>query len=852
MSRTLLRLGAGGLALGLVGLAWGPLNSSWRRFSSYPCLAKGYAAMRQGQPRQAEAAARHVLQHLDPAGSAAQHLLAEALVKQRRFAEALPLVPANRDSSSTRLRSEIQHTWLNQAQPVPAALIGSWLRQAPNPTERDQLAQAYAEQLRRLGGPRPAWTWLKQQPMGPASRLAPEHRAYRSGLAELTGDWRGVLAELNPLTGRSPLPDLLRRRLALALASLRPQRPAPAQRLNPMQSLGQGEAQIPAGSPGGPSAWTADLASYRLITAGKPRQALALLERAVETSRGPLAEPLASRLINLYASFGPPSRDRLAALAPRLAANLRGSFYESLVAQGHCNLLPPPPEPTASPVAAGEWLARGECSLAQRPGEAAVYLQRASDLGLARSRSLLGFALAAAGEPEGAYQIWTALPQAEQQNGAVQTGMAQVSLEVGAAQRAEQHWQTIARPTPDQWRLGALIAQAQADPATALVRFERVLASSSEGADFYQAGLLARQLEHRPQALVWLKRATDLSPGNGRYLSDYGFTLAGDPAPGVRAQAIPALLQASRSLSSNPAIEAELASRYREQGNRPAALQHLGRAIDLESDPASASQPTSLPDQRQRLYGLKRTYEALARQDAWLINATWSPDGVAQTINEALLNANNTGVGTVLYEHRLGRDGLFGDGLFGYGRLISANDAANSEGQHAGGLGLRWAPIRGLNMNLFGEAYQGTLGQVSSTDLLLRINGSFLDQGHWNAEWKENRQAWNERSLYVDAAWFVGQNQVLSLLRYSQGRSFKLPGSRAQTLSPYAFVQGTQQNALADLRLGLGLRWQWWLDQDQHRAYRRKLTGRAELQQSLAGDLYSRSTGVVLSLQADL
>ena len=76
MSRTLLRLGAGGLALGLVGLAWGPLNSSWRRFSSYPYLAKGYAAMRQGQPRQAEAAARHVLQHLDPAGSAAQQLLA--------------------------------------------------------------------------------------------------------------------------------------------------------------------------------------------------------------------------------------------------------------------------------------------------------------------------------------------------------------------------------------------------------------------------------------------------------------------------------------------------------------------------------------------------------------------------------------------------------------------------------------------------------------------------------------------------------------------------------------------------------------------------------------------------------
>jgi len=52
--------------------------------------------------------------------------------------------------------------------------------------------------------------------------------------------------------------------------------------------------------------------------------------------------------------------------------------------------------------------------------------------------------------------------------------------------------------------------------------------------------------------------------------------------------------------------------------------------------------------------------------------------------------------------------------------------------------------------------------------------------------------------------------------------------------------------------VGLGLRWQLWFSQDQQRAYRRKLTARAELQQSLGGNLYSNSTGVVLSLQTDL
>ena len=813
------------------------LLRSWRRFSSYPHLARGYAALRQGKATEAEREARHILNRLDRDSREARQLLAEALLPQGRYGEALdalaPLPPGP-------LQRQIQVSWLNQRQPVPSHRVERWLLQSRSRQERDQLAVAHAEQLRRQQGPRAAWRWL-QSHGGSVT--------YRTGLAELARDWAAVQQELRSLARQGPLPPLLQKRLLLARQTLSaPPQPNPARGTPPAAAVAARFS---------PSA-DLDQRSYQLIVAGQPAQALALLEQRLGRTSGPIGEPLASRLVNLYGQVRPPSSALLARLAPRLAPELRGSLYTQLVDRGQCQRLPALAA-NPGPTAASEWLARGECSIASRPGEAVVYLERAGALGLAESRNLLAFALAAAGEPAEAYRVWSTLPTLDRDQPTVQAAMAQVALELGRLEQAEQHWQTLAQPTLAQWRLGGLIAQARGELALALERYRAVLASSRDGADFYQAGLIARQLGQRQQARTWLSRANELSPGNGRYLSDTGFTLSQDPERSVRDQAVPVLLEASRQLGGNAAIEAELGNRYREQRNRPAALQHLAAAISLESDAASATEPLETPAQRQRIYGLKRTYEALARNDSWLINVTAAPDGVAQTINEALINANNSFVGTVIYEHRLAPRLATGS-LFGYGRVISANDAFNGQNQTAGGLGLRWAPIQGLNTNLFAEAYQGQLGQITSSDLLLRINGSLLDQGHWNAEWKEDRRAWNERSLYFDAAWFVNQGQTLSLVRYSQGRTWRLggglarslQGGSAQTLSPYLLGQFTQQNAQTDLRVGLGLRWQLWFGQDQRRAYRRKLTARGELQQSLGGNLYSNSTGVVLSLQADL
>lgn len=817
--------GLSGLMASAPAQAFPNLLRDWQRFSSYPHLARGAKALQQRRFAEAEREARHVLNKIDANSREARLLLAEALLAQRRFGTALDaLAPLPREP----LRREIQNSWLNQPNPAPTNRVERWLQQARSKQDRDALATAYAEQLRRRWGAPAAWRWLRSH-----GGLID----YRSGLAELARDWRSVVAELEPLSrqGRG-LSSLLSKRLSLARAFLNP--------AIPPQTTAQAQAQQREPPP------TLDQLSYRLIQAGRSSEALSLLEHRLQDDRPgapPIPEPLASRLVNLYAQLRPPEAAWLGRLAPRLPATLRGDLYELLVDRGQCHRLPPFTSAAARSAAASEWLARGECALSERPGEAVIQLERASAMGRRDADALLAFALAASGEPEQAYQIWTAQPDEERRKPVVQAGMAQVALELNQPEQAEEHWLQLREPTLAQWRLGGLIAQARGDLTSALERYEHVLRDSKDAADFYQAGLIARARGDRGKALTWLEKATQLSPGQPSYLSDYGFTLSQDPRRSVRDQAVPVLLEVSRQNNGNPAVETELANRYREQGNRSASLVHLAKAIELEQDPSTASERLDLPAQRQRIYGLKRTYESLARQNSLLLNVTAAPDGAAQTVNEALINANNTLVATALYEHRLPMEGLYG-----YGRMISANDATNNQNQTAAGAGLRYAPIAGVNMNLFTEAYQGQIGEAQTNDLLLRINGSLLDQGRWNAEWKEDQRAWNERSLYLDAAWFVNQNQTLSLARYSQGRTWRIGRGLAQTLSPYLLGQFTQQNSLADLRVGLGLRWQLWLQQDRLRAYRRKITTRIELQQSLAGDLYRNSTGLVLSLQADL
>ena len=790
----------------------------WKRFSSHKYLVRASRALSQGRYAEAEREASYVLKHHDSHSRQAKLILAESLLAQQRHANA---VDALNELADEPLYKQIQLSWLNQPEPVPEYRIDEWLEQEPPGIHRQHLIQARAEQLKRYYGATTAWLWL--QPQG-------GDVVYRSGLAELAEDWDAVVDELSSISKDDPrFTNLIEERLALAQATLNPP---------PLPPL------------------SLDELSFRLIEFNYFEEALDLLEaRLVRNNFANHSIPpaLADRLINLYAQLGSPTASFLKSLAPLLPAYERGVLFEQLASQGECDLFPDLTLTSATTASPGEWFAYGECAISTKPGEASIYLQKALSLGRLDARSLLAFSLASSGEPARAYELWQSLPVSEQDQSSVQAGMAQVSLELDRLEIANKHWHRISRLGIDEWRMGGLIAAGLGDLDTAYERFMEVIAESQTASDFYQAGLLARANGNLAMARQWLKTANELDPDNFRYLSDYGFTLSTDPDPHVHDQALPVLLRASDISDANPEVEAEIAKHFKERRDIQSSLRYYKRAIELEQDPMSCTEPLDTPSQRQRIYGLKRNFETLSRRNYYLVDLTVSPYGSPETIDsfvidDLLLEYQQGIVGSVRYDRKLFLD----QKLFAYGRVISTSSLSEVEIQSSGGLGLRYQPFYNLNVNLYAEYFQGLLGNLEADDALFRLNGTILDQGNWSAEWKEDRDVWNERYFYFDTAFFVEQSQSIGLYRYSQGRTWKLPGDGAQTLSPYLFSQMAFQDSEYDIRLGIGLRWQFWLDEDHFRAYRRRITTRFEFQQPLAGDLYQQTPGVRVSLQLNL
>ncbi|KZR84940.1 bacteriophage N4 receptor, outer membrane subunit [Synechococcus sp. MIT S9509] len=810
------------------------LIRDWKDFSSYPSLARASRALSQGRYSDAEREARFVLNQIDTNSHQARLILAEALLAQRRYGNALDALQM---SIEEPLYRQIQLIWLNQSTPVPEYRVEQWLQQHSSGLHRESLIKARSEQLKRLYGAKKAWDWLRKRG---------GDVVYRSGLAELAHDWLAIVEELSLLAQNdSELSPLLQQRLSFARATLNQQ---------PLNSTNRRELPIN-NLPTLPPPPTLDELSFNLVASGNLQQALELLEKRLVEDYSPVSlipKSLANRLINLYAQLGAPKASFLKLLSTRLPVYERGVLFEQLASSGDCAILPEMSILSSETASAGEWLAYGQCAIQQTPGEASVYLDQALLLGREDSRSLLAFALAASGEPERAYELFESLPSTEKNQSSIQAGMAQVSLQLNQLENANEHWQRLTEKSVDNWRLGALIAAKRGELFSAYERYEIVLYESQNASDFYQGALIARDIGNSDKALEWFGKANELDPNNFRYLSDYGFTLRQDPRQKIQDQALPVLLRASQISDEKPEIEAEIAKLFKERRDYHSSLKHYKRAIRLEQDALSSTEPLTLPSQHQRLYGLKRNFEFLSRNDRLQIDFTISPYGSAQSIDDlliddVLLEYQQGIVGTLKYERRLSDQDIFS-----YTRFIASSSLSQPDFQSSGGFGFRYKPFYDLNINLFAEYFQSRLADLSSDDALLRINGSVLDQGDWSAEWKADRDVWNERFFYFDSAYFVQQSQLIGLYRYSQGRTWKLPGDVAQTLSPYFFSQMAHQDYEYDLRIGIGLRWQIWLNEDELRAFRHKLTTRLEYQQPLSGDLYQQTPGVRFSFQIDL
>jgi adsorption protein A len=630
-------------------------------------------------------------------------------------------------------------------------------------------------------------------------------------------------------------------------------------------------------------------ATYLAVNAGDRAHAQQLLESAFDRHDGRLPATALQRLVGLYAaapSTTPEQQRRMALLLNRVDGATRGQLLAQLAETGQCDAVQQ--AIGSHPQAAGDYRALGRCAMPDRPGEAVVYYQQAEKLGDRGSRLPLAYALEAAGDSAGALTIWRSIPTAELSDNARLTA-SRSALNVGDSQTAETYWQQSTTRGANEWALGAAIADARGDHAQALQRQRQALQQTPDAGHFYAASVTAQKAGDLPQSTAWLAEAVRREPNNPRYRADYGMRLAGAETREERATAIPYLQQATRDFPEDYRLGETLAWRYDEVEDSASARKELRRVIDLEQNPVAADGEDGSMEARR--YRQRRAHETLSRRDSRTIASTWSPAGISTNdfvrpddSKGSRRRSDSQNVQLAMWDHALGEEpSRAGSTLSVYGRVLLGGQGRSSYAESlAAGVGLRYKPWGTQNINFYGEIYKQSqlddddshslsLGQMlvpeklfdqvndhrkdghTTTDYLLRATASFLDQGKYRNDWRVDENDWDERFLYLDAAWWTkaGDHQWLS--RFQQGHAWKLLDSGAQTIMPYGFLEFASQDPSndwrQDLRTGVGLRWQWWYDEDRYNAYRSKLTVRTEYQQSLGGNLYEGGNGVLLGVE---
>jgi adsorption protein A len=630
-------------------------------------------------------------------------------------------------------------------------------------------------------------------------------------------------------------------------------------------------------------------ASFLALQSGDRLHAQQLLENAYDRHAGRLPATALQRLADIYASskdITPAQQQRMASLIAHIDGPARGQLLAQLAEKGQCDVVQQ--AIGNHPQAIGDYRALGRCAMPDRPGEAVVYYQQAEKLGDSSSRLPLAYALEAAGDSAGALAIWRSLSTAELSDNARLTA-SRSALNAGDSQMAERFWQQSSARGANEWALGAAIADARNDHVQALERQRQALLQAPDAEHFYAASVTAQKAGDLPQSTAWLAEAVKRDPQNPRYRADFGMRLSGAQTREERAKAIPYLQQATRDFPEDYRLGETLAWRYDEVADSASARKELRRVIDLEQNPVAADDDEGSMEARR--YRQRRAHEALSRRDNFTIASTWSPAGVST--NDFLRPDNNEdskrvaqsqNVQVAMWDHALGEEpSRAGSTLSVYGRALLGGTGRSSYAESfATGVGLRYKPWGTANVNFYAEIYKQTgvsddgsggmrLGEFfnpgkvwdqghdydrfgrTSTDYLLRATASFLDQGKYRNDWRVDESEWDERFLYLDAAWWTkaGDHQWLS--RFQQGHTWKLPFNGAQTIMPYGFLEFASQDPSndwrQDLRTGVGVRWQWWYDDDRYNAYRSKLTVRTEYQQSLGGNLYEGGNGVLLGVE---
>lgn len=338
-----------------------------------------------------------------------------------------------------------------------------------------------------------------------------------------------------------------------------------------------------------------------------------------------------------------------------------------------------------------------------------------------------------------------------------------------------------------------------------------------EASYYEKLALVEDKLGHPDLALLALEKAAELSPNDSQIQSGLGFMAYQQEDYPL---ANKSFTEARKGRPDDVAVTEQLAYTYQKQGTNDQAIRYSKLAIDDYQRRA----PVELSDRDINTeFGLRRMNEDLSRR--WTFNV----DGAMSNNETPLTGSPQPGLSYRNYwqaeaAYRLGEMGVDnGKTYSAYSRIFSGNGFnSNVLPLNAPmlGMGLRWKPFSEHVINLAAEE-QFPLDNVQGarTDTLVRASGSFFNSGRYSDDWHPTGSGWLAQNLYLDAAYYLGASTSTLTADYRTSYHFKL--ANAKTLEPYAHLQWNTMNTVNgdDVRVGVGVRWNLWRNEDKYNAY---------------------------------
>lgn len=587
-----------------------------------------------------------------------------------------------------------------------------------------------------------------------------------------------------------------------------------------------------------------DLYTWRLLELGDEEAAFrALVESYPFDLQSDLGLTLLTRLHVLLpshqATLSPTEHTLLMA---RLATPaLRERQATSALYRGNCNNLKDLLGDFSEAYGYDTWTTIAHCYQGgQAPGVVAHAYERAvARAGAPHDHAALAFQYFELQDYATANEAWKQIAEAMLTDEQLQAAARTADLATDMARR--DHLLTLARErgldnTEDYWWLMSRTPLAQDDLELALSYLDRARAvEPTARVDAMRAEILRRQ-GSLPEAEVAVMNAIRLEPQNAHHQASLGYIKwdlnqmrEAKVTHETALRAFPDDLGLVRHLSF---IDERLDEVETAQG-------HIKRIVDDIDDQAELVPLTE--EQTQERFDFRRMHEQVGRK--WTLSANASLGLTRESrsgYDPASGNAEALGhrsFSQIELDYKIGKNQIIQDDqLSAYGRIF----ADSGEQGHFMplrnpmlGVGLRWKPLREQILFLSLEQ-QIPLSHHGKADTLIRMSGSFFNQGQYSDDWHPNGSGWFAQNLYLDAGHYFRRNAQTWTIDYRISWHQKITSN--QTIEPYLRAQTygyRESHTVGAHLLAMGVRWNIWLGARRYDAWPHKFSIGIEAQRKL-------------------